>query len=229
MRQKLAAPWILLLALEKQLTTPEYYPLTLNALRAACNQKSNREPVADLDDKTVVRALESLRESQLVRQVSGGDQRVPRYYHLLSERLDLVEPSLAALCVLMLRGPQTSGEIRGRSARLYPFADPAAVEEVLSGLMERDEPLVVLLPREAGHKGRRYAHLLAGVPVVPAAADGGQARGQGQRGGKRKARKASRRRVTSVSGGKPKVRKAKVSEVRLRVVSGGLPSLGRRS
>ena len=158
---------------EKQLTTPEYYPLTLSALRTACNQKSNRDPVVDFDDKTVVRALESLRESQLVRQVSGGDQRVPRYYHLLSERLDLEEPSLAALCVLMLRGPQTSGEIRGRSGRLHPFADPAAVEAVLSGLMDRGEPLVVLLPRQAGRKERRYAHLLAGTPEVPPAEDGG--------------------------------------------------------
>ena len=158
---------------EKQLTTPEYYPLTLNALRAACNQKSNRDPVVDFDDKTVARALESLREKQLVRQVSGGDQRVPRYYHLLSERLDLEDPALAALCVLMLRGPQTSGEIRGRSGRLHSFADPAAVEAVLSGLMERDEPLIVLLPRQAGLKERRYAHLLAGVPEVPPAEDGG--------------------------------------------------------
>lgn len=218
---------------EKQLTTPEYYPLTLNALRTACNQKSNREPVVDLDDKTVVGAFELLREKGLARQVSGGYQRVPRYYHLLSERLDLEEPSLAALCVLMLRGPQTSGEIRGRSGRMHPFANPAAVEAVLSRLMERGEPLVVRLPRQAGRKGRRYAHLLAGVPEVPAAEDGGQGHGQGQRGGNRKARKAnskaSRRKATSVSGGKRKVRKAKVSEVRLRVVSGGLPSLGRRS
>ena len=154
---------------EKQLTTPEYYPLTLNALRTACNQKSNRDPVVDFDDRTVVRALESLRDKQLARQVSGGDQRVPRYYHLLPERLDLDVPALAALCVLMLRGPQTSGEIRGRSGRLHPFADPAAVEAVLTGLMDRDPPLVVLLPRQAGRKERRYAHLLAGLPEVPPA------------------------------------------------------------
>ena len=152
---------------EKQLTTPEYYPLTLNALRTACNQKSNRDPVVDLDDRTLVRALESLRGKQFARQVSGGDQRVPRYYHLLPERLDLEVPALAALCVLMLRGPQTSGEVRGRSGRLHPFADPAAVEAVLTGLMDRDPPLVVLLPRQPGRKERRFAHLLSGAPDVP--------------------------------------------------------------
>ena len=154
---------------EKQLTTPEYYPLTLNALRTACNQKSNRDPVLDFDDRTVVRALESLREKQLARQVSGGDQRVPRYYHLLPERLDLEVPALAALCVLMLRGPQTSGEIRGRSGRLHHFADPAAVEAVLAGLMDRDQPLVALLPRQPGRKERRFAQLLSGAPEVPPA------------------------------------------------------------
>ena len=154
---------------EKQLATPEYYPLTLNALRSACNQKSNRDPVVDFDDRTVVRALESLRDKQLARQVSGGDQRVPRYYHLLPERLDLTVPALAAVCVLMLRGPQTSGEIRGRSIRLHPFDDLAAAEAVLAALTDRDEPLVVLLPRQAGRKERRYAHLLAGVPEVPPA------------------------------------------------------------
>ena len=158
---------------EKQLTTPEYYPLTLNALRTACNQKSNRDPVVDLDDRTLVRALESLRGKQFARQVSGGDQRVPRYYHLLPERLDLEVPALAALCVLMLRGPQTSGEIRGRSGRLHPFADPAAVEAVLTGLMDRDPPLVVLLPRQPGRKERRFAHLLSGVPDVPPPEEGG--------------------------------------------------------
>ena len=151
---------------EKQLTTPEYYPLTLNALRTACNQKSNRDPVVDFDDLTVVRALESLRDKRFARQVSGGDQRVPRYYHLFPGRLDLEPPAVAALCVLMLRGPQTSGEIRGRSGRLHPFADLAAVEAVLTGLMDRDQPLVALLPRQPGRKERRYAHLLAGIPEV---------------------------------------------------------------
>ncbi|NKB66717.1 MAG: DUF480 domain-containing protein [Candidatus Latescibacteria bacterium] len=151
---------------EKKFTTPEYYPLTLNALRTACNQKSNRDPVVDFDDKTVVRALESLRDKQLARQVSGGDQRVPRYYHLLHERLDLEVPALAALCVLMLRGPQTTGEIRGRSARLHEFADLDAVEAVLTQLTEREETLAILLPRQAGRKERRYAHLLTGPPEV---------------------------------------------------------------
>ena len=158
---------------EKQLTTPEYYPLTLNALRTACNQKSNRDPVVDFDDKTVVRALESLRDKQLARQVSGGDQRVPRYYHLLPERLALEDPAAAVVCVLMVRGPQTTGEIRSRSSRLHEFADLQAVEAILTELMEREEALAVLLPRQAGRKERRYAHLLAGPPEVPAEEDQG--------------------------------------------------------
>ena len=147
---------------EKQLTTPEYYPLTLNALRTACNQKSNRDPVVDFDDKTVVRAFESLRDKQLARQVSGGDQRVPRYYHLLSERLDLEEPSLAALCVLMLRGPQTRR--RDTGAR----RPPASLRRSGGG---GGGPVRADGPRRAPGRPaappgrpqeRRYAHLLAG-------------------------------------------------------------------
>ncbi|MEW6753109.1 MAG: YceH family protein [Candidatus Latescibacterota bacterium] len=153
--------------LEKETTTPEYYPLTLNALTAACNQKSNRYPVVDYSEKDVVRSLEALREKQWVRMVSGAEMRVPRYYHRLADRLGLGAPELAALGVLMLRGPQTSGEIRGRAERLHGFPDLDAVESVLQGLIDRPQgALAVRLPRQAGHKESRYAHLLAGQPVI---------------------------------------------------------------
>ena len=124
--------------IEKQITTPEYYPLTLNALTAACNQKSNRAPVVDFDEKTVVRALESLRDKELTRMLSGAEMRVPKYYHLFTETLGFTPPEVGVLCVLMLRGPQTVGEIRGRSGRLYEFADLAEVEQALQGLIERE-------------------------------------------------------------------------------------------
>ena len=114
---------------EKQITTPDYYPLTLNGLTTACNQKSNRFPVVAFDEKTVVRAQESLRDKELARMVSGADMRVPKYYHLFVEKFELTPPQVAALCVLMLRGPQTTGEIRGRSSRLYEFADLGEVDE----------------------------------------------------------------------------------------------------
>ncbi len=150
---------------EKEITTPEYYPLTLNSLTTACNQKSNRYPVVDFDEKTVVRALESLRDKGLARQVSGMDMRVPKHYHLFDEKLGLTRPQVAALCVLMLRGPQTVGEIRGRSGRLHEFADLSEVEAVLSALAERAEgPLVAQLARQPGRKESRYAHLLMGQP-----------------------------------------------------------------
>jgi uncharacterized protein YceH (UPF0502 family) len=150
---------------EKEITTPEYYPLTLNSLTTACNQKSNRYPVVDFDEKTVVRALESLRDKGLARQVSGMDMRVPKHYHLFDDKLGLTRPQVAALCVLMLRGPQTVGEIRGRSGRLHEFADLSEVEAVLSALAERAEgPLVAQLARQPGRKESRYAHLLMGQP-----------------------------------------------------------------
>ena len=152
--------------IEKELTTPEYYPLTLNALVNACNQISNRDPVVAYDEKMVVRALESLREKQLAWMVTGAGSRVPKYEHRLVEQLKLAEQEIAVLCVLMLRGPQTVGEVRGRTGRLYEFADLREVEETLDGLAQRDEPLVTKLPRQAGRKEARYAHLLSGQPVV---------------------------------------------------------------
>ena len=151
--------------IEKEITTPEYCPLTLNGLTTACNQKSNRDPVVSLEEKAVVRALESLREKGLARQVSGVDMRVPKHYHLFDEKMGLTRPQVAALCVLMLRGPQTVGEIRGRSGRLYEFAGLEEVERVLVELAERTGgALVVQLARQPGRKESRYAHVLMGEP-----------------------------------------------------------------
>ena len=148
---------------EKQLTTPEYYPLTLNALIHACNQISNRDPVVAYDEQTVADALECLREKNLVRMVSTAEGRVPKYRHVLNEVIELRSAELALLCVLLLRGPQTVGELRGRTERLYSFSDIAYVEATLQALSERaDGPLVGKLPRQAGQKESRYAHLLSG-------------------------------------------------------------------
>ena len=153
--------------IEKETTTPEYYPITLNGLTTACNQKSNRNPVVCFDEKAVVRTLDGLRERQLVRVVSGAEMRVPKYYQLFVARLQLSPPQVATLNVLMLRGPQTVGEIRGRSGRLHEFADLAEVDEALRELEEREEgPLVKELPRQSGRKENRYAHLLSGEPEL---------------------------------------------------------------
>lgn len=157
--------------IEKQVTTPEYYPLTLNALVNACNQLSNREPVVSYDEKTVARALESLREKNLAYVFYGSDSRVPKYKHVMPEIFHLTPPELAVMCVLMLRGPQTTGEIRGRTGRLYEFADLPEVEATLEKLMAHEDPaLVARLPRMAGQKEARYAQLLAGEVAFVAAA-----------------------------------------------------------
>ena len=147
--------------IEKEITTPEYYPLTLNALTNACNQISNRDPVVSFEDKTVARALEDLREKKLVWMVTGVG-RVPKYEHRLKEALMLAEQELAVLCVLMLRGPQTVGEIRGRTGRLYEFKELDEVELTLQALMTAEPSRVVKLPRQPGTKESRYAHLLSG-------------------------------------------------------------------
>lgn len=148
---------------EKQLTTPEYYPLTLNALMHACNQISNRDPAVSYDEKTVAQAVESLREKNLAYVFYGSDSRVPKYKHVMTEIFHLSPAELALMCVLMLRGAQTIGELRGRTSRMYEFADLAEVESTLDGLTTReDEPLVMKLPRQPGQKDSRYAHLLAG-------------------------------------------------------------------
>jgi hypothetical protein len=151
--------------IEKELTTPEYYPLSLNSLTNACNQKSNRDPVMALSEEDVERALDSLRFKQLV-VLSADGGRVPKYRHLLAEKMGLIPAELAIICELLVRGPQTLGELRTRGERMHPFGDLAAVEEVLQELMQRDKPLVALLPRLPGRKEGRYAQLFSGMPDV---------------------------------------------------------------
>jgi uncharacterized protein YceH (UPF0502 family) len=151
--------------MEKEISTPEYYPLSLNALVNACNQKSNREPAVSYDEDTVETALDGLRAKGLAARMSGHDMRVPKHSHRLSEVINLGRREAAVLCVLMLRGPQTAGELRGRTERLYPFDDLEAVDACLTRLMEwQPEPLVARLPRQVGYKEVRYAHLLSGEP-----------------------------------------------------------------
>jgi uncharacterized protein YceH (UPF0502 family) len=156
--------------IEKEMTTPEYYPLSLNALTNACNQKSNRDPVMVLAEEDVVRALNRMRFNQLT-VVSGESSRVAKYRHLLAENMGLVPAELAVICELLVRGPQTVGELRTRCERMYPFPDPAAIEEVLKELTEREHPLVVRLPRQPGRKEARNAHLFSGMPDLTAAED----------------------------------------------------------
>jgi uncharacterized protein YceH (UPF0502 family) len=148
---------------EKQITTPDYYPLTLNALTNACNQSSNRDPVVSLDEPVVVRALDSLREKKLAYLFGGAQSRVPRYGHNFSEALELTPAETALLCELLLRGPQTVGELRSRASRMYAFDSLPEVEAVLDELAaRRPRALVVKLPRQTGMKESRYAHLLGG-------------------------------------------------------------------
>jgi hypothetical protein len=146
---------------EKENTTPEYYPLSVNALLNACNQKSNREPVMTLDEEAVRQALRSMSEQALVRS-AGGDSRVPKYEHRLNELYNFHRHEIAVLCVLMLRGPQTPGELRTRAERMYAFEDLEAVHAALNLLMRREPALVKVLPRQPGTKESRYMHLLAG-------------------------------------------------------------------
>ncbi|HLY20214.1 MAG TPA: YceH family protein [Bryobacteraceae bacterium] len=164
---------VLAALMEKEVATPEYYPLSLNALVNACNQKSNRDPVVSYDEDTVETALAGLRAKGLVTRISGPDMRVPKHGHRLSEIINLGRREAAVLCVLMLRGPQTAGELRGRTERLYPFDDLEAVDACLTRLMEwQPDPLVARLPRQPGYKETRYAHLLSGEPpVLPVSAE----------------------------------------------------------
>jgi hypothetical protein len=148
--------------LEKDITTPEYYPLSLNALINACDQKSNRDPVMALDESAVRQALDSLNEKNLAGQATSADSRVPKYIHHLQEVFNFDRRETAVLCVLLLRGPQTPGELRGRTERMYKFDDLSVVESTLHRLMEREPPLVMKLARHPGTKESRYAHLLAG-------------------------------------------------------------------
>jgi len=146
--------------IEKQRTTPDVYPLSLNALRAACNQTTNRDPVVAYDEETVRAALRRLHQRQWARLASGAGSRAVKYRHLLDEALELTEPELAVLCVLMLRGPQTPGELKGRTERMQPFASLAELHETLDGLVGR--ALVARLTRRPGQKEERYMQLLGG-------------------------------------------------------------------
>ncbi|HEV7883508.1 MAG TPA: YceH family protein, partial [Solirubrobacteraceae bacterium] len=145
--------------LEKQRTTPDTYPLTLNALRAACNQSTNRDPVVHYDEATIRDAITRLSRRRWARLASGAGSRASKYRHLLDESLTSASDELAVLCVLMLRGPQTPGELKGRTERLHPFADLPAVHATLEHLIDRD--LVEQLPRRPGQKEERYAHRLS--------------------------------------------------------------------
>jgi uncharacterized protein len=148
---------------EKESTTPDNYPLSLNALTTACNQISNRDPVMSLTEDSVKRAVNSLRQQSLVRAIQPADSRVTKFQHLLADKLELDAPELATLCVLLLRGPQTMAEIRTRTARLAEFRSGSDLETAVKSLIARE--LAVELPRRAGQKETRFAHLLSGPPA----------------------------------------------------------------
>ena len=158
--------------MEKQMTTPEYYPISLNALTNACNQLSNRDPIVSYEERTVSKALENLREKKLIWMVTTAGARVPKYEHRMSETFSLTPQQAALLCVLLLRGMQTPGELRGRTGRMCEFSGLEEVERVLQGLIERDPQLVTKLPRQPGTKESRYAHLLCG-PVDQSSIEAG--------------------------------------------------------
>ena len=159
---------------EKDITTPDYYPLSLNALVNACNQKNNRDPVMSLDENAVRDALEGLHDLALAGPAGGADSRVTKYEHRLQEMFNFSRGETAVLCVLLLRGPQTPGELRGRTERMHHFEDLEAVQSSLQRLMQREPPLATVLPRQPGTKESRYAHLLSGeievseLPELPA-------------------------------------------------------------
>jgi uncharacterized protein YceH (UPF0502 family) len=159
---------------EKEITTPEYYPLTLNALVNACNQKSNRDPMVSYDEDTVAQSLATLKDKRLAFSLTGAGMRVPKYGHRVVETLNFGRRELAIMCELMIRGPQTVGELRTRTERMHKFSDLDEVESCLRGLAEHDPPFVVRLERQSGMKEPRYAHLLSGEVTemaAPAAAE----------------------------------------------------------
>jgi uncharacterized protein len=151
--------------IEKDITTPDYYPLSLNALVNACNQKNNRDPVMTLDEEAVRAALESLQRQRLAGPASGADGRVTKYEHRLQEEFNFDRREIAILCVLLLRGAQTPGELRGRTERMYRFEELEDVHATLDRLSQREPPLVAVLPRQPGTKESRYMHLFSGNTV----------------------------------------------------------------
>jgi uncharacterized protein len=156
--------------IEKEITTPEYYPLSLNALVNACNQKSNRDPEMHLDDDAVLPALRTLEQKGLAGKADNMESRVTKYEHRLADAFNFNRFETAILCELLLRGPQTPGELRSRAERMHHFDDLDAVHSTLRHLIERDPPLVKLLPRQPGTKEARYAQLLSGDAAGPSAA-----------------------------------------------------------
>src|ERR1700728_4164793 len=154
--------------IEKDITTTDYYPLSLNALVNACNQKNNREPDMNLDASSVSDALASLQQKRLAGPASDADSRVTKYEHRLQEVFNFDRREIAILCVLLLRGPQTPGELRGRTERMYHFEALDDVASTLARLSQRDPSLAVILPRQPGTKESRYMHLFAGEPVMDA-------------------------------------------------------------
>jgi uncharacterized protein len=153
--------------IEKDITTPDYYPLSLNALVNACNQKNNREPVMALDEETVRTALTTLQEKRLAGPAGGADSRVTKYEHRLQEVFNFDRREIAIVCVLLLRGPQTPGELRGRTDRMYHFEALDDVVSTLDRLAQREPPLARVLPRQPGTKESRYMHLFSGEPLIP--------------------------------------------------------------
>lgn len=151
--------------IEKRHTTPEYYPMSLNAITNACNQKSSRDPVSSYSEESIEKCIEQLREKRLVIRVSGGGLKVEKYRELITENLELKLPEAAVLCILMLRGPQTSGEIRQRCERIYEFPDINSVEDTIKKLSSLESPLVAEVPGTTG-RGQKYTHLFYGQPEV---------------------------------------------------------------
>jgi uncharacterized protein YceH (UPF0502 family) len=151
--------------IEKDITTPEYYPLSRNALVNACNQKTNRDPVMQLDEDAVRDALDGLQQHRMAGPARGADSRVTKFEQRLQELFNFTRPEIAVLCVLLLRGPQTPGELRGRAERMHRFEALEDVQSALQKLMQREPPLAKVLPRQPGTKESRYAHLFAGDVV----------------------------------------------------------------
>jgi uncharacterized protein YceH (UPF0502 family) len=161
---------------EKDITTPDYYPLSLNAVVSACNQKNNRDPVMTLDEAAAREALDGLHNKNLAGPASGADSRVTKYEHRLQEMFNFTRGETAILGVLLLRGPQTPGQLRARAERMHGFEDLTEVQSSLQRLMERDPPLARVLPRQPGTKESRYMHLLSGDTKDPGMADASVAR-----------------------------------------------------
>ncbi|WP_316749238.1 YceH family protein [Pedobacter gandavensis] len=154
--------------MEKSKTTPEYYPMTINSLTAACNQKTSRKPVVQYDEQTVVLALDTLKRKGLISTATGGSSRSIKYKHNFAIVFPVTPQEVAILCLLMLRGPQTPGELNTNSGRLYEFDSLEEVQSVLERLTDAEPPYVIQLPRRPGQKEMRYAHLLCGTPDLNA-------------------------------------------------------------